>query len=193
MVGVSGSLVQGSRQSVLRLITSLSVMASGCVAGAIVVGSVIAAVASIRETISQGVSLVVFAVAAVALVAIDWSSKHGYSRASWRRQTCQVWASMPHRTAANIAWGFDLGLGFTTYRVSSLYWLGCLGTILFITPGYAPLVVALYAVGFMAGVAAGVVKTCGISVVSLTRHSLLARRVLAGVMLVLVVVTAVTV
>jgi hypothetical protein len=57
-----------------------------------------------------------------------------------------------------VFWGFDLGLGFSTIRLSSLYWLLVLFVAAFVSPILAPLVFALYGLGlgvaFMAAVIA---------------------------------------
>jgi hypothetical protein len=56
-----------------------------------------------------------------------------------------------------VLWGFDLGLGFSTIRLSSLYWLMVLFVAAFVSPVLAPLVVALYGLGLGVAFAAAVV------------------------------------
>lgn len=193
MVGVSGSLVEGSRHRAIRVAQGLFPLAVGCLAGAATVGVAVAVIAAPMSVIPRDIATASFAAGATMLIAIDLLSRASpYSLASWRRQTCQIWASMPHRTAANLAWGFDLGLGFTTYRVSSLYWLACIGAALLVTPAHIAYLFLFYSLGFVGGIAAGIWTTRGIGIVSLTKHSSTVRQVLIGVMLVVVALAVVT-
>jgi hypothetical protein len=54
-------------------------------------------------------------------------------------------------------WGFDLGLGFSTIRLSSLYWLMVLFVAAFVSPVLAPLVLVFYGLGLGVAVAAALV------------------------------------
>ena len=61
-----------------------------------------------------------------------------------RRQTRPHWwrTHGPYRAA--LMWGFDLGLGFTTIRVASLYWAVLVAVLLFASPASGALVFAAY-------------------------------------------------
>lgn len=85
----------------------------------------------------------------LASVAFDFADvvrRRTYSLLSWPRQT-------PRRIATNfgigraaLAWGLDAGLGFSTYRVTSVYWL----VIGFALLGLAPWWIgAVYALAFL--------------------------------------------
>ena len=69
------------------------------------------------------------------------------------RQTCSTWYREEGRQSVWALWGFDLGLGFSTIRLSSLYWLMVLFVAAFVSPVLAPLVLACYGLGL--GVAFG--------------------------------------
>jgi hypothetical protein len=55
-------------------------------------------------------------------------------------------------------WGLDLGLGFSTIRLSSLYWFMVLFVAAFVSPVLAPLALAFYGLGLCAALAAVVVQ-----------------------------------
>ena len=74
-----------------------------------------------------------------------------------RRQTGSTWYHKRGPRAVWLFWGFDLGLGFTTIRLSSLYWLLVLFVAAFVSPVFAPLVFALYGLGLGIAFAAAVV------------------------------------
>ena len=74
-----------------------------------------------------------------------------------RRQTSSTWYRKRGPRAVWPLWGFDLGLGFSTIRLSSLYWLMVLFVAAFVSPVLAPLVFALYGLGLGIAFAAAVV------------------------------------
>lgn len=51
-----------------------------------------------------------------------------------RRQTCPVWWRDFGPLCATVLWGFDLGLGFSTIRVASLYWIVLLVIFILASP-----------------------------------------------------------
>src|SRR6185436_20659294 len=73
-----------------------------------------------------------------------------------RRQTSSTWYRKRGPRAVWPLWGFDLGLGFSTIRLSSLYWLLVLFVAAFVSPVLAPLVFALYGLGLGIAFAAAV-------------------------------------
>jgi hypothetical protein len=74
-----------------------------------------------------------------------------------RRQTCSTWYRERGAGTAWTLWGFDLGLGFSTIRLSSLYWLMVLFVVAFVPPVFAPLVLAFYGLGLGVALAGAVV------------------------------------
>ena len=74
-----------------------------------------------------------------------------------RRQTCSTWYRERGAGTAWALWGFDLGLGFSTIRLSSLYWLMVLFVAAFVPPVFAPLVLAFYGLGLGVALAGAVV------------------------------------
>jgi hypothetical protein len=46
-----------------------------------------------------------------------------------RRQTCRVWFNLERPYIAWCLWGLDLGLGFTTVRITSVYWFVLFGAM----------------------------------------------------------------
>jgi len=74
-----------------------------------------------------------------------------------KRQTCSTWYRERGAGTAWALWGFDLGLGFSTIRLSSLYWLMVLFVAAFVPPAFAPLVLAFYGLGLGVALAGAVV------------------------------------
>lgn len=82
----------------------------------------------------------------------DVIRRRNYSRLSWQRQTPKRIATDLGMRRAALAWGLDAGLGFTTYRVTSMYWL----VVAFALVGLAPWWIGTaYALGFLAPLALG--------------------------------------
>jgi len=66
------------------------------------------------------------------------------------RQTDPRWFRRYSLPAVGLAWGIDLGLGFSTVRVTSLFWLALLFA-LFVPAVAAPVVLSTYGVSFAVG------------------------------------------
>jgi hypothetical protein len=82
-------------------------------------------------------------------LAFDYSDvrrRRTFSRLSWQRQTSRRIATDFGMGRAALAWGLDAGLGFSTYRVTAVYWL----VVAFALAGLAPWWIgAVYAVAFL--------------------------------------------
>lgn len=61
-----------------------------------------------------------------------------------RRQTKRVWWDLLGPGGAMFLWGLDLGLGFTTIRVASLYWVVACVAIVAASPQAGALVLGAY-------------------------------------------------
>jgi hypothetical protein len=130
------------------------VLAAGLFSSAVIVAAILSA---LGDTVGRAIpsflrlDTVVLAGAAVALIDL-------YGRLSWApgwaRQTDPTWRHTLGARLAPLMWGVDLGLGFTTFRVTSGFWLIVLLSILL--GGSAPiLAVGAYAIGQIAAVAGG--------------------------------------
>jgi hypothetical protein len=153
MIGVIGPLVQGKRQ--LRgSVGSVAAFALGAVAGAATTGVLVALLAAgVQSLADEGARAVAVGVAGCALLLIDL----GLRTPTVRRQTCSTWYRKRGPRFAWPVWGFDLGLGFSTIRLSSLYWLMVLFVAAFVPPVLVPLVLVFYGLGLGVVVAAAVV------------------------------------
>ena len=106
-----------------------------------------------------------------------------------RRQTGSTWYRELGARTAWALWGFDLGLGFSTIRLSSLYWLMVLCVAAFVTPVLAPLVLAFYGLGLGVAFAAAVIaqrvapasETPGLGLLRVARPVRLASDALLGI------------
>ena len=153
MIGVIGPLVQGKRE--LRGTgRPVAVFAVGAILGAAVTGAVVGVLAAVFQAVAgEGVRAVVVGVAGGVLLLVDLSLR----TPTLRRQTCSTWYRERGPRFAWPLWGFDLGLGFSTIRLSSLYWLMVLFVAAFVSPALAPLALAFYGLGLGVVVAAAVV------------------------------------
>lgn len=148
MIGVIGPLVRGKRE-LGGSVRPVAVFALGAVAGAAATGALIGLLVSVG---GQVPAIAVGAAGCLLLLA-DLS----IGTLTLRRQTCSTWYRERGARRAWAMWGFDLGLGFSTIRLSSLYWLMVLFVAAFVSPALAPLVLAFYGLGLGVVFAAAVV------------------------------------
>ncbi len=91
------------------------------------------------------VAIVVLSIAMISDL-VDLRRGSGHSVLSWRRQTPRSIAHDFGARRAAIAWGFDAGLGFTTYRMTATFW----SVVVLAICGFAPWWTgAAYAAGFL--------------------------------------------
>ena len=156
MVGAIGPHVQGKRQ--LRdSVGSVTLFTLGAVAGGLVTGSLVGVLgAAVQALAGERVLAVAVGAAGCVLLLADLGFL-GLRTPTLRRQTSSTWYRKRGPRAVWVFWGFDLGLGFSTIRLSSLYWLMVLFVAAFVSPVLAPLVFALYGLGLGIAFAAAVV------------------------------------
>jgi hypothetical protein len=156
MIGVIGPLVQGKRQ--LRgSVRSITVFAVGALAGAAITGSFIGLLGAGAQALAGEHVLAVTVGAAGCVLLLADLGMFGLRTPTLRRQTCSTWYRERGARFAWPVWGFDLGLGFSTIRLSSLYWLMVLFVVAFVSPVLAPLVLAFYGLGLAAAFAGAVI------------------------------------
>lgn len=149
MIGVIGPLVQGKRE--LRgSVGSVALFALGAIGGAATTGALIGVLG-----VLVGGRIPAIAVGAVGcgLLLVDLLLR----TPTLRRQTCSTWYRERGARSVWALWGYDLGLGFSTIRLSSLYWLMVVIVAAFISPWLAPLVLAFYGLGLGVAFAAALV------------------------------------
>jgi|GEM_PF-6281912 len=146
MVGVIGPLVQRERR-VRGWIGSLLSFSTGAVAGGATMGALLGALGAAAQDVAdrRTLGVLVGAIGCVLLLA-DLGVLH-LRTPMLRRQTCSTWYRERGPRTAWILWGFDLGLGFSTIRLGSLYWLAALFVVAFVPPAAAPFAVACYGLG----------------------------------------------
>src|SRR6187200_1208885 len=157
MVGAIGPHVQGTRQ--LRdSVGSVMLFTLGAIAGGLVTGSLVGLLGALVQSLADEGMLAVLVGAAGCVLLLADLGLLGLRTPTLRRQTSPIWYRKRGPRAAWALWGVDLGLGFTTIRLSSLYWLLVLFVAAFVPPLLAPLVFALYGLGlgiaFLAAVVA---------------------------------------
>jgi hypothetical protein len=156
MVGVIGPLVQGKR-GLPGVVGSVTVFTLGAVGGGLVTGVLVGVLGGAAQALAGERTLaIVVGAAGLALLLADLGL-FGLRTPTLRRQTSSAWYRERGPRTAWAFWGFDLGLGFSTIRLSSLYWLMVLFVAAFVSPVLAPLVLALYGLGLGVAFAAAVV------------------------------------
>jgi hypothetical protein len=122
----------------------LGLFALGALGGAVVTGLVVAGLGAVVQP-NAGVfaSGITVGVVGFALAVHDVRTKP-FRALGIRRQTCPGWFRRFGPKRAWVMWGFDLGLGFSTIRVCSLYWMLTLYAVAFVPPVLAPAVFAAY-------------------------------------------------
>ncbi|GEM_PF-1748039 len=71
------------------------------------------------------------------------------------RQTCSTWWALLGQRQAMVLWGLDLGLGFTTIRVASLYWVVLLVIIILSSPLLGAIILCSYGLGLTLNLVVG--------------------------------------
>ena len=146
MIGVIGPLVQGKRE--LRGSgKAIALFTLGAMAGAAVTGAVIGVLAGAVRLAWDVPALAVGAAGCLLLLA-DLGI-FGLRTPTLLRQTCSTWYREEGKHSIWALWGFDLGLGFSTIRLSSLYWLMVLFVAAFVSRWLAPVVLACYGLGLL--------------------------------------------
>jgi hypothetical protein len=149
MIGVIGPLVQGKRE--LRgSVGSVSLFALGAIGGAATTGALIGLLGAF---VGGRIPLIAVGAVGCALLLVDLLLR----TPTLRRQTCSTWYRDRGARSVWALWGYDLGLGFSTIRLSSLYWLMVLVVAAFVSPWFAPLVLAFYGLGLGVAFAAALV------------------------------------
>jgi hypothetical protein len=153
MVGVIGPRVRGTRQ-VRGSVGTVTVFALSAMVGAAITGSLIGLLGGAAQALAGERTLAVAVGAAGCLLLL---ADLRMRTPTLRRQTCSTWYRERGAGTAWTLWGFDLGLGFSTIRLSSLYWLMVLFVVAFVPPVFAPLVLAFYGLGLGVALAGAVV------------------------------------
>jgi hypothetical protein len=157
MVGVIGPLVQRERR-VRGWIGSLLWFSTGAVAGGMAMGALLGVLGAAAQDVADRRTLgVLVGGIGCALLLADLGVLR-LRTPTLRRQTCSTWYRDRGSRTAWILWGFDLGLGFSTIRLGSLYWLAALFVVAFAPPASAPFVVAFYGLGLALALAAAAAR-----------------------------------
>lgn len=130
-------------QAWLRIVLVYGVAA---VFSAATVGAVVAALGSLMRPILSTEDTMATLAVATAFFGLSDLRALGLRTPSPHRQTSPVWLIRYGSSRTFFLWGLDLGAGFTTIRVTSLYWAAALATALLVPLAVAPAVMALYGV-----------------------------------------------
>lgn len=149
MAGVAGPMAARDRYAAARFLSGLT---AGELLGSVVVAVVIMAIGS---SLAVAVPLAArIAVAGLVVIALGLADLGNRTPEMWRQVPQRLIHVLPPGRLG-LAWGFDLGLLFTTKKTTSMSW-AAVGVLLLVWPLPALYVVPGMA---MAGVAAIVVRT----------------------------------
>lgn len=159
MLGVSVPLVQAAKKRGRSSLDLIGLFAIGAVMSASALGLLLAIAGSqIRPQLGDMATGIVLSSTALLLAAADLGI--GSLRTpSVRRQTSPLWLRRYGTRRTFFLWGLDLGLGFTTIRVSSLYWLLCLSLFLVVPIALAPAVASLYGIALVSSLSASLTRS----------------------------------
>src|SRR5205085_2457171 len=134
----------------------------GAVVGAALTGTLIGVLGGVAQSVAgEGARAVAVGAAGLLLLVVDL----GLRTPTLRRQTCSTWYRERGPGTTWPLWGFDLGLGFSTIRLSSLYWLMALFVAAFVSPGlgllHAAARVRLVSVAFLGVVSIAILFSQG--------------------------------
>jgi hypothetical protein len=114
-------------------------------------GALLGLLGGLLPSLATPAALIVLGAAGVALAFRDLRGR----TPTLRRQTDPVWWRTRGHFKAAFLWGFDLGLGFTTIRVASLFWIVLLAILLLGSPAAGAGVLALYGLALGANLTFG--------------------------------------
>lgn len=121
----------------------IALYALGSMLSATLVGATVGFLGSLlMESQWQSVALLGVAIIGIILALSDFGLG-GMHTLALRRQTCPIWWRDFGPLLATLLWGFDLGLGFSTIRVASLYWIILLAIFILASRLFHPLKVTL--------------------------------------------------
>ena len=130
---------------------AVAIFALGAMIASASVGIALGLLGHALVSLSTSTALFVIALAGLPLLVADLRGKTPTSR----RQTRKMWRRKGP-IAASLIWGLDLGVGFTTIRVASLYWMVALAVFLTQSLSTGALLGA-YGIGLGTNLAAAVV------------------------------------
>lgn len=193
-MGVIRPLVQRSaRIEKQQGMGALAAFTLGSVVGALFLGLLVELVAVAVPARGGRFTLIIWGVFSTSILLADTIGRTPFSRFGVSRQTCPAWRNPTHPARSSFAWGIDLGLGVTTFRVTSAYWVALAGCVLIIPISAIPLVTCCYSIALSIAISYSTVfRTRRPFLTShLPEHSRFLRDALALVSVLLVLIIAV--
>lgn len=133
MIGTIKPLVQEAK-TLRKWLVMLSLYTAGSTISSIALGATLGSLGSILVPSNWSP----WAILIIALIGLFMSlgdfQVGGMRTLTFGRQTCRWWWNTLGPSWAVLLWGIDLGLGFTTIRVASLYWVVALMVVIMSSP-----------------------------------------------------------
>jgi hypothetical protein len=119
---------------------------AGATVGAAAIGVVIELVHAPASHLAANWRWLILGATAVVLASADLHFMN-LRTPSWNRQTGSQWPRIIGPRRAWFAWGADMALGFSTIRVTSLFWLATVAAVLVVPWPYGFAAAGAYAMG----------------------------------------------
>jgi hypothetical protein len=143
MIGMIRPLVQEAKTP-WRWLGLLGIYALGAIGSALLLGLLLGMLgAALIPGNRSWLVLIGVALLGLLMAAGDFQIG-GLRTCTLRRQTRRIWWDVFGPGGAMLLWGLDLGLGFTTIRVASLYWVVACVVIALASPQIGALVLGAY-------------------------------------------------
>lgn len=154
MIGMIRPLVKGANQSTswLRLLGTYWV---GAEVSSTALGALLGLLGILLLPHASMLPALVLVGVTGAFLALADLGVGGTRTSTLRRQTCPAWWRRFGRARAVLLWGIDLGLGFTTVRVASLYWVVVMLVIVLASPVAGMIILGCYGLGLLANLSTG--------------------------------------
>jgi hypothetical protein len=156
LIGTIGPLVKAAKHT-KQWLPLLALYTLGSSLAAMLVGAIVGLLGSAVMK-SQWRSPALLGVAIIGIVfALSDFEIVGMHTLTFRRQTCPVWWRDFGPLLATALWGFDLGLGFSTIRVASLYWIVLLVIFILASPVRGAAILAGYGLALSLNLGIGII------------------------------------
>jgi len=131
-------------------VIALGLFGAGALISSAAIGGLLGVLGSrVQAWVPRSERLAFVAALALVLGVADLANRY---RLTLRRQTNPTWRRTLGLNRASFFWGLDLGLGFSTIRVTSLFWLATVVATALVPPELVPLVMSAYGVGLVTSV-----------------------------------------
>jgi hypothetical protein len=156
MIAMVRPLVKAANKSG-KLLSLVSLYAIGAVASSMTLGALLGLL-GVFLVPGHWTSIALAIVGSIGvLLALCDFGVGGTKTPTLRRQTCPGWWRTLGPARTMLLWGIDLGLGFSTIRVASLYWIVTLAVFVLASPLTGAAILSGYGIALVVNLCFGVI------------------------------------